>query len=96
MLSYRCTTALRPLTSSLAIAWVSTVPELIRSFDIMVMPSVYESETFGVAAIEASAAGVPIITSRAGGLPEAVADNVSGLLIPPGDVAALTQALQQL
>ena len=39
---------------------------------------------------------MPIVTSRAGGLPEAVADGVSGLLIPPGDVAALGAALRRL
>src|SRR5882762_4662966 len=48
------------------------VPDLIRSFDIMLMPSIYDSETFGVAAIEASACGVPVIASRVGGVPEAV------------------------
>lgn len=39
---------------------------------------------------------MPIVTSRAGGLPEAVADGVSGVLIPPGDVAALTAVLARL
>jgi glycosyltransferase involved in cell wall biosynthesis len=68
------------------------VPALIRSFDIMVMPSVYESETFGVAAIEASAAGVPVVASRVGGVPEAVLHEQTGLLVPPRDVQALADA----
>jgi glycosyltransferase involved in cell wall biosynthesis len=68
------------------------VPALIRSFDIMVMPSVYESETFGVAAIEASASGVPVVASRVGGVPEAVLHERTGLLVPPRDVEALARA----
>jgi glycosyltransferase involved in cell wall biosynthesis len=70
----------------------SQVPALIRSFDIMVMPSVYESETFGVAAIEASASGVPVVASRVGGVPEAVLHDVTGLLVPPRDVERLAEA----
>jgi glycosyltransferase involved in cell wall biosynthesis len=72
------------------------VPELIRSFDVMVMPSVYESETFGVAAIEASAAGVPVVASRVGGVPEAVIDGQTGILVPPRDVEALAGACIRL
>jgi glycosyltransferase involved in cell wall biosynthesis len=68
------------------------VPALIRSFDLMVMPSVYESETFGVAAIEASASGVPVVASRVGGVPEAVRHEQTGLLVRPRDVEALAEA----
>ncbi|HEY6772414.1 MAG TPA: glycosyltransferase, partial [Oxalicibacterium sp.] len=70
------------------------LPQWLGGLDILAHPA--DMEGLGVSLLQASAAGVPIITSRAGGLPEAVADNVSGLLIPPGDVAALTQALRRL
>jgi glycosyltransferase involved in cell wall biosynthesis len=72
------------------------VPDLIRSFDIMLMPSIYQSETFGVAAIEASASAVPVIASKVGGVPEAVLHNQTGLLVPPRDPAALAQATLSL
>lgn len=70
------------------------LPQWLGGLDILAHPA--DMEGLGVSLLQASAAGVPIITSRAGGLPEAVADNVSGLLIPPADVAALTQALRRL
>ncbi len=72
------------------------VPALIRSFDVMLMPSIYESETFGVAAIEASACAVPVIASKVGGVPEAVLHNQTGLLVPPKDIDALTTACLDL
>ncbi len=72
------------------------VPELIRGFDVMVMPSIYESETFGVAAIEASASGVANIASRIGGVPEAVIHGKTGLLVPPRDAATLAVAMIEL
>ena len=72
------------------------VPALIRSFDLMVMPSVYESETFGVAAIEASASGVANVASRVGGVPEAVIHGKTGLLVPPRDVDGLAAACIEL
>lgn len=70
------------------------LPQWLGGLDILAHPA--DMEGLGVSLLQASAAGVPIITSRAGGLPEAVADHVSGLLIPPGDVKALTQALRRL
>ena len=55
-----------------------------------------DMEGLGVSLLQASAAGVPIVTSRAGGLPEAVQDGVTGILCPPGDVAALAAAIDRL
>jgi glycosyltransferase involved in cell wall biosynthesis len=72
------------------------VPKLVQSFDLMLMPSIYESETFGVAAVEASACAVPVVASRIGGVPEAVLHDKTGLLVQPRDAQALAQACLEL
>lgn len=53
-------------------------------------------EGFGVALLEAAAAGLPVVASRAGGVPEAVEDGVTGILVPPGDPAATAAAVRRL
>lgn len=58
---------------------------------VAVFPSLYEP--FGIAALEAMAAGVPVVASATGGLAEIVEPGVTGLSFPPGDEKALTQAL---
>lgn len=70
------------------------VVDYLQQFDIFVMPSVEEGETFGVAAVEAMATGLPVIASRIGGLHEVVEDGKTGLLIGPGDVDSLFEALK--
>lgn len=66
----------------------------IGGLDLLVHPA--EMEGLGVSLLQAAAAGVPVITSRAGGLPEAVLDGVTGLLCPPADVPALAAAIDRL
>jgi glycosyltransferase involved in cell wall biosynthesis len=54
------------------------------------------TESFGMALVEAMACGVPVIAHDLEGMREVVVDGVTGYLIPPGDVAALTERLEQL
>jgi len=68
---------------------------LLPAFDVVVVPSI-EREGFGLAALEAMDAGVAVVASRVGGLPEVVQDGRSGLLVPPGDEAALAAAIARL
>jgi glycosyltransferase involved in cell wall biosynthesis len=70
------------------------MPEFWNSVDIAVVPSL--SEAFGLVALEALACGVPVIAAAAGGLTEIVVDGQCGLLVPPGDAAALARALYSL
>ena len=71
------------------------IPEILAGMDIFVMPSV-EAETFGVAAIEAQAMEVPVVASNIGGVPEAVVDGKTGILIEPGNVEQLAEAIIKL
>lgn len=62
---------------------VDAVEEILSISDLFLMPS--ESESFGLAALEALACEVPLITSNAGGLPELNLDGISGFSSPVGD-----------
>ena len=65
----------------------SRIPELLAISDVMLLPS--EMESFGLAALEAMACGVPAVATRTGGTPELITDGVDGLLAPIGDVDAM-------
>lgn len=67
---------------------------LLRRTDAAVLPSHYEP--FGIVALEAAAAGAPLVTSNAGGLGEAVIDGVTGSSFPPRDLAALAAAVRSV
>jgi glycosyltransferase involved in cell wall biosynthesis len=70
------------------------VPSVLQSLDIFVMPSTWEG--FGVSALEASAMELPVIASDVHGIPDVVARDETGILTPPGDVAAIADALARL
>ena len=70
------------------------VPNLLAAFDVFTLSSL--SEGLPVAVLEAMAAGLPVVATRVGGVPEAVRDGVTGLLTPPRDAAALGAAWRAL
>jgi N-acetyl-alpha-D-glucosaminyl L-malate synthase BshA len=63
------------------------VQTLLNCADVLLLPS--ELESFGLAALEGLACGVPAICSKVGGVPEVITDGVEGYLVPPGDVKAM-------
>ncbi|MBI2447110.1 MAG: glycosyltransferase family 4 protein [Candidatus Omnitrophica bacterium] len=67
------------------------VPELLNCIDVFVLPSLYEG--MGRALVEAEAAGVPVVATQVGGVPEVVLDGKTGILIPPKDPARLAEAV---
>jgi glycosyltransferase involved in cell wall biosynthesis len=67
---------------------------LTKSFDVFVMSSV--TEGLGSAMLDAMACERPVIASRTGGIPEAIEDGVTGVLIPPQDEPALATAIVAL
>jgi glycosyltransferase involved in cell wall biosynthesis len=68
--------------------------DLYRSSDIFVLPS--NAEAFGIAAVEASASGLPVIATSTGGLADIVVNQETGFLTPVGDVHSLATHLRIL
>jgi glycogen(starch) synthase len=67
---------------------------LLAAADVVVLPSRYEP--FGIVALEAAAAGAPLVASTAGGLAELVVDGVTGLSTTPGDVEGIAAAVRKV
>ncbi|MEJ2539753.1 MAG: N-acetyl-alpha-D-glucosaminyl L-malate synthase BshA [Gemmatimonadota bacterium] len=68
----------------------ASVDELLACADLFLLPS--ESESFGLAALEAMACGAPVVASRAGGIPEVVPEGEAGFLLDVGDVEGMGDA----
>jgi glycosyltransferase involved in cell wall biosynthesis len=74
--------------------FIADTPAFLADIDVFVLPSLYEG--LGVAALEAMAAGKPVVASEVGGLAELIEDGTTGLLTPPRNVQALSAAIARL
>lgn len=70
-----------------------TLASAFASADLFVFPS--ELESFGLVAVESMAAGVPVVASRVGGIPDVIQDGVTGWTFNAGDVDALTDIIRR-
>ncbi|NQX87076.1 MAG: glycosyltransferase family 4 protein [Halioglobus sp.] len=73
--------------------WVDRerVADLLQASDVLLLPSY--NEGLPMALLEAMGSGLTVITSPVGGIPEVIKDGVNGILVPPGDINALIQAI---
>jgi glycosyltransferase involved in cell wall biosynthesis len=70
------------------------IPRLLAALDIFVLAS--DGEALSIALMEAEGAGLPIVATKAGGVPEIVEDGKEGILVPPGQVGPLADAIESL
>jgi len=70
------------------------IPRILQALDAFVLPSLYEG--FGIAILEAMAAGKPVIATAVGGIPEFVVPGETGVLVEPGNASVLADAVETL
>ena len=82
------------------VVYRDTLPALYRAADVFVLPAVHDApgnvDGLPNVILEAMASGLPVVSSGISGIPLAVVDGVTGLLVPEGDGAALSAALERL
>jgi glycosyltransferase involved in cell wall biosynthesis len=76
------------------VGFLSDLESVLPSLAFLVHPA--RTEGLGVVLLQAASAGIAVIASDAGGMPEAVTDGETGVLTPPGDAKALEMAMEQL
>lgn len=76
------------------LGWIDDLKSVLPRWDVFVMPSLEEG--FPIAALDAMAAGLPVVATPVGGVPEIIEDGKTGWLVPPRDVEALTSRLRLL
>ncbi len=76
------------------LGWINDLNSVLPRWDVFVMPSLEEG--FPIAALDAMAAGLPVVASSVGGVPELIQDGITGWFVPPGDVDALASRLRLL
>ena len=72
-----------------SLGMVNDLHAVLHASDLFLLPS--EQESFGLAALEAMAASVPVVSSNAGGLPEVNIDGVTGYTCPIGDIEMMAE-----
>lgn len=72
------------------------IPQYFSNSDLLVLPSYDRAEGFGMVLIEAQACGTPVIGTNVGGIPYAVGDEKTGLIVPPRDAESLADAILHL
>ena len=74
--------------------WKEDVVDIFSKINLLVAPSL--NEAVGMVLLEAQSAGVPVVATRVGGIPEVVKEGVSGVLVPAADPSALAEAVSAL
>ena len=82
-------------------AWVrflgarEDIPDVLSALDVFCLPSI-RNEGVPQSVLQAGAAGLPVVSTAVGGIPEAVIDGKTGIVVPPGDAQSLAEAVAAL
>jgi len=73
---------------------ITEAARFLKAFDMFVLAS--KSESYGYVLHEAGLAGLPVVATNVGGIPDIITNNQSGLLVPPDDISAIHEAIKKL